>query len=358
MPHAVNPRRLALLLLPVLAFGFTRSSAAADPAAAMLPDGDAVFRFDFAAARQSPAAQALKPGSPAAGETSALSDEAVAALIGSLKFGEPEADSENRPGKLDSLKGVMAAVLVRPLAPDELADRIAAWLAHTPYNASITQTELDGADALTVTPADPELPVIHAAAADCGGAVLLAFRAECLRSALQRLRARDAAPMPTALAEIDATLPSDAQFRLSLIAPESLRNEIRRQLSGSPGPTGANPAAALLGGFAAPFQNLRSLALALRFADTVQAVAALDLSGEQEALQAATLLQSMILPILTGTLAQQNRGHVPEALRTMKARSSGSSLRLSCTLDEKDVADFMRWGAAAPLRLAPPANAP
>jgi hypothetical protein len=159
----------------------------------------------------------------------------------------------------------------------------------------------------------------------CGGSgktAVFGVSEELVKGAVTRAGAGGGA-VPSSLASVTKTLPSDAQVWAAVVIPDSVRQEIKDAVA-----SGGQQA-----GMMKPFEGLKSMALSATAGSTLKVSLCADVGGSDQATQAATIVNAAI-PMVAGMVAPLMK-KVQEGALTAKA--SGSMVTLDIEFTEEDL---------------------
>jgi len=321
--------------------------------AATVPDADLLLHFDLAAVRETAMGRRMEElrdsrtgtDSPATAvdekrkeieAASGLTREDVSAVRLSANVANLDLAGEEGAARMAKANAVLGIGLLKSVTLDQIEAALRV-LAAGRSDVTVSRTTLNEMPAVAVRSADPSEPAAYATLSADAKTVFLALNGSSLSAALSREREGRPAKVPDDLAGVAAAVPVGAQLRLLFRAPETLRAQIRDRIEETRARAQQDPGAGMTLGFLAPFQDLRSLAFGLRFEEDMAAVLATDLGNEQAAQQSAILIQTMILPMLQGALAEQAGASPARVAESLQVGSEGSSLRITLRITEEDL---------------------
>jgi hypothetical protein len=325
--------------------------------AAIVPDADFSAKLDLQSIRATSACQSFAADADAEAAGDATTDD------------ETGTDSDAKPSKIDMDKlmemtglrpeDLLAVVVSADLAgvdldapePDiETANAVvgvhiakalstaklsAALKASAPAQASqVSDVDLSGTPAILIRAEDENEPDIYAASGPGDTTLFVAANSASLLAALERAASGNHISLPAPLENVRKALPADAQVTIAFLAPQELRDKIVTQLEEAK----QDPAAAMTASFADPFKNIQSLALAAQCGDELQISIAGDLGSDGAATQVATLLQTMALPMIKGTVAEWVGKPPSEIDDRFDVATEGPALRIGVRMTAEDLA--------------------
>ncbi len=137
-----------------------------------------------------------------------------------------------------------------------------------------------------------------------------------------------------------AAMPKTAQTKLVIAVPESVRKNIRERIAEAQKSTQKGPGMGFGAGLMKPFQNLQNLGLSVQTSTNLELCIYGNLGTETEASQTATLLQSLIIPLISMALnaqTQKNGGPMIEITDYLNVSSTGSTLRLNLNINTNSI---------------------
>ena len=139
------------------------------------------------------------------------------------------------------------------------------------------------------------------------------------------------------LQEADDILPAGSQLRYVFIMPPAMRVKIQEKIAEMESGAAENPTMGMLYGFIKPFRNLAAISFGMKFSEKMDVSLFADLGSDEDALQAATLIQTMAVPFVTSQLARNGGGAMTDYADRLTVGSKGSSLSLAVSLSESDL---------------------
>ena len=348
---------VAIIAAAITAWSYTRHDAGDGQTtnramqAAIVPDADMIVRIDVEAAKAAPITQhikaaqddALRPEDAKARyeqfhTLTGLSEDDVRAVVFSADADRLAFDRGMTPDQFSQINAVGAIEFAKPVDLDKLAAGLRLMLEEEP-SASLSKVRLRDTDVLVITDPDAGVSKVYLAPSGDPQTLFLAFNESSLEAAFQRQRQGDAPAIP---ATLQTVVSADAQTSFALIAPESMRQAIQAQLSAAQN----NSQAAMMAGFITPFKDLRSIAVSVRLDTDMRFDIACDLGQEQAAAQVSSMLQTMVVPMLSGMMAQSS-GQPPAAIsEKIKVSVEGAILRVALRFTGQDVDTYRKRTAS------------
>jgi hypothetical protein len=333
-------------ILAGLLFVLTASAGASgsDPAvaAAVVPGADFFARIDLAAMRRSGFAEALPEGATGSlplpfGRWKEVAGRLEGAGIATpdiveiLVSGRSNSVEVAAPGKRDPHRAVpslMAVTLESPLSTANLEAAVSAlW-----EGRAATLTEVDDSALIELAPEGPRGRPIYAASSRQGTTVFLSTDRASIEGALARERTGAYEKLPEALARVDESLPTDLAARMVLLSPDRFTEKLFAPKAKGVGTRPKTIAESML----EPFRELRSLSLALDLTGEARIALIGELSGDEQAQVARTLLTTMILPNLSKALSARFERLAPVA-DSLSVDGEGSRARVTLRLSPHDL---------------------
>ncbi len=310
--------------------------------AAILPGADLVARIDLDAVRSSGFLDSLSAGDSESraipmGTWTELSRrlEASGLPAGDVReifvFARIDVIEFAAPGKRDRsgpVPALAAVSLANPISTEKLAAALAAvWEGRT--TSPFTAGDAAGIELVSAKPGERS---IFAATSRKGTTLYLATDREILEGALARDRSGAYEKLSADLTRIDDSLPAGLDARVILLAPSRLT----AKLFDKPGRGTGNRPATMAESMLEPFRQLGSLTLAVDLTDDARIALVGDLSGEDEARSARTLMATMILPNLSKALSARF-GSLVAFAESLTVDGEGSTARLNLRLSGGDI---------------------
>lgn len=328
---------LPCLLLGLAVAGCSGKDKPTDPDAAIVAGADFVFRMDVRGMKQSPIYAELDQGGDGAGSPLETHEQRRLRLKIEKATGFSEDDIDDvlisadldsvekggKPGSLEGMQNVQAALALRLARPVKIEQLEAGLKAGTAGRGrvKIGRDTIDGVTVLKTEQKATGMPPVYAAAPRDGTVLFFTMNEKSMSAVLQRVRKRKLKSVPRSLAKAERALPGECQARLTLVLPEEARKQLRRQTSGKKSP-------GLMSGFTEPFQDIKSLAMGIHMATELEMALAGDLGDASHAEKAATVIETMIIPMIGGALAQSAGENALPVAEMMRVAASGSMLRV------------------------------
>ena len=357
----VTPRltRSVVILSTVLSALACSGAAGPGPGldAAIVPDADLLGRMDFQAVKQSAAYKSLQEQEPEGEaeegakaalelvkklkEATGLSDDDIVGFLMSADTDSMDwnAKGEDEAKEIERFAFVLAVALNKPLSIEKLQAGIEAAVKEGPQPEFASAT-FAGAPGLIIK--DPKKKkAIHVTTAQDEKTLYFALNTASIEGAVQRERDNKPTQVSAAMASVEKALAESSQARLLFVVPDVLRGKIKEFLD-----KGAeDPMAAMAEGFIKPFQNIQSVAIGAYYAEGVDINLAADLGDEQAAVQAATVLQTMVLPMLKGGMAKALEKTPAEVADKIVVSSEGQALRITVKATVEDLTKAASQGS-------------
>ena len=328
-----------LFVLPASAGAFGNDPAVA---AAVIPGADFFARLDLAAMRRSGFAEALPEGAAGAlplplGRWKEVAGRlegagiATADIVEILVSARSESVEVAAPAKRDPRRAVpslMAVTLESPLSTAKLEAAVSAlW-----EGRSATLIEVGDSALVELAPDGPRGRPIYAASSRQGTTIFLSTDRASIEGALARERAGVYEKLPEELTRIDESLPEDLAARMVLLSPNRFTEKLFAPKAKGAGTRPKTIAESML----EPFRELRSLSLALDLTGEARIALIGELSGDEQAQVARTLLTTMILPNLSKALSTRFERLAPVA-DSLSVDGEGPRARVTLRLSPRDL---------------------
>jgi hypothetical protein len=235
-----------------------------------------------------------------------------------------------RAAGLESLDAVVGIALTKPLTIEQLTQGIQAMGTERPA-PKVTETEIAGRPALIVEPDGPEQNAAYVALSPESTTVFLTVSQASLAAALTRAdRGEIEVPSPTVISA-QTVISRGAQLRLAFVVPNALRSKIRETLDGDQ----ENPQVAMVAGVLQSFKDLQSLSLGIGLSQDMALNLVCDLGSEESAQEAATLIGTVLAPMMKAALESAERpARIAESFQVVP---EGSVLKLGLRLSAEDL---------------------
>jgi hypothetical protein len=254
------------------------------------------------------------------------------------------ADVENiDPEALDNeeeilkVSGVLAFGLAKPFSREQMKAGFDVLAAEDP-DFQVAETTVGSDAAFKLSSSDPEQPAVLCAPAADEKSIFFTLNESSLQGALERAKSGEFESLSPGLVGVDQQLAAGSQVRWAFLLSESQREEIRKKIDELDEQAQSEPGAAgMIIGFVKPFREIKSVAMGLLLANDMKITLTGDLGGDEQALQASTIIQTMLLPLAKSTLAQQSGSKQSSAADSLKVESSASTLKISMTVTEEEI---------------------
>lgn len=320
--------------------------------AAIVPGADFTVRIDVAAARGSAIGRMLEELHDTEGSDAPVPEsETLDQLMKATGLGKDDlteilvtADVESiDPEALDNeeeilkLSGVLAFGLAKPLSREQMKAGFDVLSAED-ADFQFSETTVGSEPAFKLSSSEPDQPDVLCAPAADEKAVFFSLNESSLQGALERAKSGEFEILSPGLTVVDQQLAAGSQVRWAFLLSESQRQEIREKVDELEEKSQSEPGAAgMIIGFVKPFRDIKSVAMGLHLAKDMGVTITSDLGGEEQALQAATIIQTMLLPMAKSALAQQSGSQASPAAESLKVENSASTLKISMTVTEEDI---------------------
>lgn len=319
--------------------------------AAIVPGADIFGRIDYGSYRASAAAETIRnrrfEQNPALveaeeertrklEEATGVKADDLRAILFSGDLDGIDLGSSDPEGEYLKLNAVLAATFDGTLTDEQFESGVKVIARESP-GSSVEPTEVGGRRALAVLADGKGEPAFYGSLALDGRTIFLTPNRSSMEGAFLREKEGRAELLSESLAAVNRVLPEGSQFTTSFVIPEQLRRQIETRVSDFEGQAMKNPGAGMLLGFITPFRKLSSLSFGATFAEGAHFGAAADLAGESEAMQAAAILQTMVVPFLKTRLAQAGDRSMKDLDGKLGVASSGPTLQLEVKLGAEDL---------------------
>lgn len=318
--------------------------------AAIVPGADLVGSLDYRKAAAAPAfvevsraGEKRTPTAPSGWEERVVALERATGLsrddVTALRF-SADLDTLRLDGKgwqETEVDALLAVAFDRAVTSVQLRGGLDVLTESMPQRAWVAESTFEDRPGFTVSPSVPGEPALHAALARDGKGVFLSFNARSIGSALRREEGTPAELTP-AMSKALQFLEEGSQLRTTIVLSNPMRRELDRLVVDAEKKAHKNPGMSFLLGFMAPFRGLAALSLDTHFDDGISLGLTADLGGEGQALQAAALLQSTVVPMVKARMVRQRGGKLSDFDTKVSVVSRGQELKVTLTLDAADVA--------------------
>jgi hypothetical protein len=321
--------------------------------AAIVPEADFMVRFDVASARGSAIGKMIEeiqdvegsaaplPASLPESETwnklmeaTGLGKDDLTEILMTASVGGIDPDALDNEEEILKVSGVLAFGLAKPLSREQMKagfDVIAAEDSDFQFSEITVGSE----PAFKLSSSQPDQPGVFCAPAADEKAVFFSLNESSLQGALERAKNGEFENLSPGIAGVDQQLPAGSQVRWAFLLSEEQRREIRERIDDLEEKAQSEPGAAgMIIGFVKPFRDIRSVAMGILLANDLEITITSDLGGDEQALQASTIIQTMLLPMAKSALAQDQASPAADSL---KVESSASTLKISMTVTEEDI---------------------
>ena len=318
--------------------------------AAVVPGADLTVHVDYDSIRKSPAGIAvLRYGDDSttgtAGEKSegelqleqatGLNRESLVALSFSGDLDELDPDSAARDGDLGDLRAATALLFDRVITEEQVEAGLKALFKGSDGTV-VNGMLVEGRRTFTLSRPGDEPDSLYVALSKDGRVVFLAPNSISIREIFTREESQKRPDLPAALESLRGEMGDDMQFRSAFVMPPALRGTLDTKIADLEKGGAGNPGIGMVLGLVAPFRGLTGLTMGARFTEKIDLSLAADLGGESDALQAATLLQTMVLPVIGARLFQAP-GVPGGGADRLTAVSEGSRLIVRAKLEAADL---------------------
>ncbi|MFC1657543.1 hypothetical protein ACFL2P_03120 [Candidatus Moduliflexota bacterium] len=318
--------------------------------AAVVPGADLTVHVDYDSIRKSPAGIAVlrygdNGATGVAGEKSegelqlekatGLTRESLVALSFSGDLDELDPDSAARDGDLGGLRAATALLFDRALTEKQVEAGLKVLL-NDSDGAVVSGLLIEGRRTFTLSRPGDEPDTLYVALSKDGRAVFLAPNSVSISELFTREESQERSDLPPALESLRGEMGNDVQFRSAFVMPAALRGTLDTKIADLEKGGAGNPGIGMVLGLAAPFRGLTGLTMGARFTEKIDFSLAADLGGESDALQAAALLQTMVLPVIGARLFQV-MGVPAGGADRLTAVSEGNRLIVRAKLEAADL---------------------
>lgn len=280
--------------------------------AAIVPEADIVMRLNVEAMKATPLAKQMQLGQDSLHQKAdfkaqyekfqkltGLAEKDVRAVVFSADADSIILDGGMTPEHFETISAMAAIELAKPADLDKLMAGIKA-VYEDEATVSVTKTQMNESEALVITDDRPDNPYsVYLTVSNDPKTLFLAYNQPSLEAAQKRHRTGNAEQIP---ASLQAVVGMDSQASFAFIAPDSVRKAIQEQLTLAQ----TNPQAAMMAGFITPFKDFRSMAISVQLGTDLQLDISCDLGQEQASTQVAALLQTIVVPMLSGMMAESS----------------------------------------------------
>jgi hypothetical protein len=338
----------ALVLIPVLLAGCGKKEGGGGLEAAIVDSADFFCRVDYKSMKGAPMADYLEDldgkVNPDDGEKDLLEklEEVTsieeANIVGMLVSGSlvgMDFDAENPFESAEDLDIAMSLTLDTSLSEDRFESGLQ-LLVDESGKVDLHSEKKGDRTIFSVVPRKPGEPTVFSALAGDGKAVYAAFSEKSLAATLAR--EETGGNLSSELQAADKILPAGSQVRYAFIMPSVLRDKVAAKIAEMETGAAENPTLGMLYGFIKPFRNLAAVSLGVSFSEKMDVNLFTDLGTDEDALQAATLIQTMAVPFITAQLAKSGGGAMTDYADRLTVGNDGSNLSLALSLSESDLA--------------------
>lgn len=317
--------------------------------AVIVPGADLTVLVDYDAIRKSPAGTALlaqgdEDATGGADEKSeqelllekatGLTRDSILALGFSGDLDELDPDRAARDGDFGGLHAVTALLFDRVITEEQLEAGLEV-LASEGGASELDNLLLDGRRTFTISRNGDE-SALYVALSKEGRAIYLAPNSDSIGATFGREELKKRTVLTPPLEALRSEMGEDLQFRSAFVMPATLRGTLDDRISDLEKGGAGNPGIGMILGLVTPFRGLTGLTMGARFSEGIDLSLTADLGGENEALQAATLLQTMVLPVIGARIFPPG-GASGEGVDRLTALSDGSRLMVTAKLEAADI---------------------
>ena len=243
-------------------------------------------------------------------------------------------DALDNEEEILKVSGVLAFGLAKPLSREQMKSGFDVIAAEDP-NFQFSEITVGIEPAFKLSSSQPDQPEVLCALAADGKAVFFSLNESSLLGALERAKNGGVENLSPGIAGVDQQLPAGSQVRWAFLLSEAQRQEIREKIDELEEKAQSEPGAAgMIIGFVKPFRDIKSVAMGILLAKDMGITITSDLGGDEQALQASTIIQTMLLPMAKSALAQNQASPAADSL---KVENSASTLKISMTVTEEDI---------------------
>jgi hypothetical protein len=328
--------------------------------AAIVPGADVTIRVDVASARasaigkmieefqESEGSDAPLPAAVPESETweklmkaTGLEKDDLTEILATADVGSIDPDALENEEEILKVGGVLAFGLAKPLSREQMKAGFDV-LAAEDSDFKVSEITVGGDPAFKLSSAQPDQPEVLCAPAADEKSVFFSLNESSLLGALERAKSGKFEGISSELAGVDEQLAAGSQVRWAFLLSESQRQEIRKKIDELEEQAESEPGAAgMIIGFVKPFREIKSVAMGLLLTKDMGITITGDLGGEEQALQASTIIQTMLLPMAKSALAKESGSQASPAADSLKVESSASTIKISMTLTEEEIRSGM-----------------
>jgi hypothetical protein len=326
--------------------------------AGFVPSADFVARVDFEAFRNTPAYKNLVKDDEATEEAASesvkaqgkveqleeirritgLTPDDIVAVIISADLDTVDLGGEETEPDISKVNAVLAVQLSKSLPNTKLVEAAKA-IAGKDNRGTAEEVQVAGQPAVKLSSEDEDEPDLFVTSGPGEQIVFMAPNTASLEGALKRARSGEFSGVPAGLETVRGTLPAGAQFKLAFLTSPELRQGIREQLEKAK----EEPDAMMLSGMVEPFKDLQSLAVGVECGDGLRVGIGCDLGSPESANKVATMLQTMVLPMVTGGLAQSLGKEPQEISDRLEIKAEGQALKIGVKFTQEDIATLQKF---------------
>lgn len=177
--------------------------------------------------------------------------------------------------------------------------------------AGVANVTIAGHPALKIKAPKKATPDIYIAVTPDGLALLAALNSASIAQAIHRSVSGKIISEPRNLSRMRASLLPKSQIKSAAVIPASIRSLIDQQAAAMLRQSQQNPAMAAAAAITKLFHNLRNISLGLKITADATITAAADLGAQFTAQQAATVIQTMLIPIMQANITKSTPAHSP-----------------------------------------------
>lgn len=324
--------------------------------AAIVPGADVTVRVDVASARASAIGKVIEEFQDSEGidapvpesetweklmKATGLEKDDLTEILATADVGSIDPEALDNEEEILKVSGVLACGLAKPLSREQMKAGFDVLTAEDP-DFKVSEITVGGEPAFKLSSAKPDQPEVFCAPAADEKSVFFSLNESSLVGVLERAKSGKFESISSELTGVDQQLAAGSQIRWAFLLSETQRQEIRAKIDELEEQAQSEPGTAgMIIGFVKPFRDIKSVAMGLLLAKDMGITITGDLGGEEQALQAATILQTMLLPLAKSALAKESGSQASPAADSLKVESSASTIKISMTLTEEEIRSGM-----------------
>lgn len=337
-----------LVALPLLLTGCGKKDGGGGLEAAIVDKADFVCQVDYKSMKGAPVAEYLEEktkGETSSGsgeelferlqEVTGIEEENIVGILASGSLDGVDFDAENPIESADDLDFAMGLALDSTLTEERFESGLR-LLVEESGTVDLSSEKNGDRTVFSVAPRKPDEPTLYTALSGDGKAVYAAFSKKSLTGTLAR--EGKGGTLSKELQAADKVLPAGTQVRYALVMPAAVQAKVEAKIAEMESGAAENPTLGMLYGFVKPFRNLAAVSFGLKLSEKMDVSLFADLGTDEDALQAATIIQTMAVPFITSQLARSGGGAMTDYADRLTVGSEGSSLSLAVSLSESDLA--------------------